>query len=80
MARRAAGIQLVQIGAQFFHRQAMVLRQPLQGLLRIIAVAVDFRAVAGGNNGRLTCRLRADQAFQCVGQHLGREGKLLAHR
>ena len=57
----------------------VVVRQPFDGLLRVVGVAVDFGAVAGGKNRRLFHRAVADQVVQRLFQGFSVEGDLFAN-
>ena len=75
---RFGAVQRVGIGLYCCRLQAMVVRQPFQRGLRVIGVAIELGAVAGGENRCLLHRLVRDEVVQRLPQTLAMESDVLA--
>ena len=71
----------VKIGMEFFPQEAPLTCNPVDERFRVGAVdaAIEFRAVAGGQNGRLLDFGQADQGTQRRRQAFSRESKSLPY-
>ena len=79
MLYRVFARQGIKIGFDFLAWQVMILRQPVDGMFGMRGIAVQFHAVAGGQDRRFFCRTVFHQVAQGILHPVLIERDLLAH-
>ena len=72
--------QLINVRFEVLPLQLMIVGKPAQRLARLRGVAIDFGAIAGGNDCGLLDRIAVDEVAQRLHQIFGVKNHLLAQR